>query len=79
MFRFDNLPIEICLIHGPKQYLNSEIAKFPCELHLIIPESAFRTIKPDDHYIPKEGYLGKQYISLTSLHAIRTFAISSHR
>ena len=78
MLRFHNFSIEIRLVHGSKQYLNSEIAKPACKLHLIIPKSAFRTFEANDHYFPKEGYLREQYIRLTSLHAIRTLTLSSH-
>ena len=78
MFRFHDFSIEVCLVHSPKEDLNSKIAEFPCELNLIIPKSAFGAIKSDDHYIPEEGDLGEQDIGLACFHAIGTFTIGSH-
>lgn len=78
MFRFHDFSIEVCLVHGPKEDLNSKIAEFPCELDLIIPKSALGAIESDDHYIPEEGDLGEQDIGLACFHAIGTFTIGSH-
>lgn len=57
MLRFNNFSIQIRLVHSSEQYLNSEITKPSSKLNLIIPKTAFGTLKPNDHDIPKKGNL----------------------